>query len=310
MTETLPSPDWDFAERELAALLRTRADALPRQVPPPLSSVVDRGISTTDHFSRDGRRAFWLVAAALIAVVGLGVFSQRNNDSDPLTAVPISGEINEPVEYIVRVKVDASTEQIAAITAVIEGSSAIDSFTYVDRDATYAEFVDYWRDRPEVPGGVTADQLPTSFRVQANNHDAVIELARLDGVQDVGRPVVRFDELSFAADEATVLVFAAGGCPECNSVLPGVMTDLAAQGNVRVVGVSVLTPDDVIAPDDIWVASAWPYAIAWLYDGDFTRPIGIEAFPSVALWSPGGIVGEALVGDNITADNIAKLLAE
>ncbi|MEM7140788.1 MAG: permease-like cell division protein FtsX [Actinomycetota bacterium] len=92
------------------------------------------------------------------------------------------------IEFVVWMNPDATQEQDDNIRASLE-SPAVSSFTYVDQDETYQEFVELFADTPEMTEVVTAEILPPSYRVIPTNPDAdvVQELAN----QFEGRPGVR-----------------------------------------------------------------------------------------------------------------------
>jgi len=56
---------------------------------------------------------------------------------------------------------ESDHEDVRAMLRPIEGLS----WSYIDAEATYAEFLELFRDAPPMPETVTADMLPTSYRV-------------------------------------------------------------------------------------------------------------------------------------------------
>ena len=69
------------------------------------------------------------------------------------------------IEFIVFMKPDASQGQIDAVRSDLKNSPAIKSFKYLDHDAAFEEFKKLFSDQPEFYENVTADILPTSFKV-------------------------------------------------------------------------------------------------------------------------------------------------
>lgn len=111
---------------------------------------------------------------------------------------------NNDVSFIVYVNPDATEEQIASLRKDLTSSPQVDEIVYLDHEASYADFKKLFADEPTIVETVTAEQLPTSFRVKPKNPDArvVQELAqsyeakpgvyKVDFVADAVRAVQRF----------------------------------------------------------------------------------------------------------------------
>ena len=121
-------------------------------------------------------RASWLLAAAaaLVAVTATAyLIGQKDEAVDVSTMPPAALELPWPFdafvvserEVIVWLEPTAESSAIEAVASWLDNNPAVDHYDYVDQDATYAEFADYYSDQPEVRDLVTPDQLPTSFRV-------------------------------------------------------------------------------------------------------------------------------------------------
>lgn len=146
---------------------------------------------------RDGRN--WLLAAAAAIVLVVGVFGLVRSSSNPVTDVAAAGATDEyfaslfgaDVDLVVWMDPEATQDQIDAVDEFLETSPLIESFPFIDRDQTSAEFRRYWADSPDVLAAVEPEQLPTSFRVsmtEGSDHLAegiTDELLALSGVQDV-----------------------------------------------------------------------------------------------------------------------------
>ena len=92
------------------------------------------------------------------------------------------------IEFVVWMDPEASVEQDANIRDSLD-NPGIETFTYVDQEATYEEFRELFADVPEMLDVVTADKLPPSYRVVPANPDADV-VQELVGQFD-GRPGVR-----------------------------------------------------------------------------------------------------------------------
>jgi len=69
------------------------------------------------------------------------------------------------IEFIIFIEADASAEAGQAILDRLEGSPAVESFTYVNQEAAYKEFVEMFKTTPELVEAVEPSDLPPSYRV-------------------------------------------------------------------------------------------------------------------------------------------------
>lgn len=100
------------------------------------------------------------------------------------------------IEFIIFMNPDATEEQIQSIEDELGSNPQIESFTFVDQEATYDEFVDLFSDQPNMVESVEAEDLPPSFRVIPTNTDA-------DFVSELGKNFeasAGVREVIFAAD--------------------------------------------------------------------------------------------------------------
>ncbi len=70
------------------------------------------------------------------------------------------------VEFIVFLDPDISVELESDIRRQLEESREVSGFTYINKDAAYAEVQDLLGDAPELVDTITAERLPASFRVR------------------------------------------------------------------------------------------------------------------------------------------------
>ena len=74
------------------------------------------------------------------------------------------------IEFIIYMNPEASAEQIDAVNRALDEAPPVDSFTYLDKDAAYAEYRELFEeDSPELVDAVTPEVLPTSFKVKPVN---------------------------------------------------------------------------------------------------------------------------------------------
>jgi cell division transport system permease protein len=74
------------------------------------------------------------------------------------------------IEFIIYMNPDATPEQIDAVDRALTEAPQVDSFTYLDKDAAFAEYRELFEeDSPELVDAVTPEVLPTSFKVKPVN---------------------------------------------------------------------------------------------------------------------------------------------
>lgn len=105
---------------------------------------------------------------------------------------------NDDVSFIVYMDHDAPQEQIDAIRKDLEASPQVESFEYLDHEASFELYKKLFsEDDSTYQDVITPDQLPTSFMVKPSNPDASVvkELA------DTYRPKTGVFKADFPSDE-------------------------------------------------------------------------------------------------------------
>jgi len=69
------------------------------------------------------------------------------------------------IEFVVFMKADATQEQIDSVGNDLDNNPEVQSKTYFDQQQSYDEFKTMFADQKELVDTVTADILPSSFRV-------------------------------------------------------------------------------------------------------------------------------------------------
>lgn len=170
------TPDLD----QLSDLLTERANRL--AVHDDLDAIltgtapIDQAPTATARLMESARpRASWLLAAAaaLVAVTATAYLIGQKDETVDVSAIPpvalklpwpFAADVREGT-VIVWLEPMAESSAIEVVASWLDNHPAVDHYDYIDQDATYAEFADYYSDQPEVRDLVTPDQLPTSFRV-------------------------------------------------------------------------------------------------------------------------------------------------
>lgn len=94
-----------------------------------------------------------------LAIVGTVVLIRQG-------AANLTDRYQKGVEFIVYVDPEASNAQIAEIRDSLETNPGVRKASYVDRDATYAEFKKLFKGQDTMLENTRPEDLPTSFRVQ------------------------------------------------------------------------------------------------------------------------------------------------
>lgn len=94
-----------------------------------------------------------------------------------------------PGDVEVYLFMDATTVETDAVQATLETAPAVQSFRFLSRDAALTEFQRIFAHKPKLLESTTADQLPTSFRLDLATGQPVDELlqqlAHMPGVEEV-----------------------------------------------------------------------------------------------------------------------------
>jgi cell division transport system permease protein len=89
-------------------------------------------------------------------------------------------------------RVNASEDQIKAVATDLDKDPNVKSVRYLDKKAAYEEFLKIFRRQPDITRDITADDLPSSFRVAPKRAELTNVVKRQfetkQGVQDVTTP--------------------------------------------------------------------------------------------------------------------------
>jgi cell division transport system permease protein len=88
--------------------------------------------------------------------------------------------------------VDATEQQIGDVRTALEGDNEVKSFRFFDKEAALEEFKRIFRKDPDLVKNITADALPTSFRIVPLRAELTDNIQRrfevVPGVDDVATP--------------------------------------------------------------------------------------------------------------------------
>ena len=138
----------------------------------------------------------------------------------------INTSFKDEVEFIVWLDVNVQQEQIESIDDFLASNPYVDDRYFIDRDATYQEFQNFFADEPELLQLVQPDQLPMSFQVQPSDTDVELirqignEIETISGVQDVEFASDNIRAIStFSEGSSTVMLAAAGAAAGASALL-------------------------------------------------------------------------------------------
>jgi cell division transport system permease protein len=80
--------------------------------------------------------------------------------------------LRSDVQMFVYMNPTASEEQIASVRDSLEDNPQVASVSFLDREATFAEFKRLFEDQPDFVSAIKPEELPQSFRVKPTSTDA------------------------------------------------------------------------------------------------------------------------------------------
>jgi len=116
-----------------------------------------------------------LTVAVSLALLGASLLIQRGVEG-------FNTKFKDDVEFIVWMNNDASPENIERVRNFLDVTPTVADAQYVNQDATFTEFQQYYSEQPEVLDLVEPEQLPTSFRV-------VPKVANLELIRELGSEI-------------------------------------------------------------------------------------------------------------------------
>lgn len=150
-----------------------------------------------------------LTVALSLSLLGTPLLLQRGVEG-------FNTRFRDDVEFIVWISPDADVANIDRAADFLDDSPTVRDYTYIDKDATFIEFQEYYADQPEVLDLVEADQLPTSFRVVPEIADLALiralgeEIESLPGISGVDYAAEYIKQLNDLTSRATrVMIIAA-----------------------------------------------------------------------------------------------------
>ncbi|HDH25226.1 MAG TPA: hypothetical protein ENH00_03400 [Actinobacteria bacterium] len=136
------------------------------------------------------RRTKAALVGAVVVLVGVGaVFLAPMLRPSPASVFMSGSSDADRGDVIVFVTDDVTTEQRQAIERKLGTLPAVGSFSFIDKDAAYAQFRAMFHDQPAIVEDVDPDMLPASYRVDLTDprggEEVVAAIKDLPGVRKV-----------------------------------------------------------------------------------------------------------------------------
>ena len=227
-----------------------------------------------------------LTVAVSLALLGASLVIQRGVEG-------FNTRFKDDVEFIVWMSPDAEQSNIDRAAEFLDESLTVKSFTFVNKDATFAEFQDYYADQPEVLDLVEAEQLPTSFRVVPEIADLALirslgdEIEALPGISGVDYAEEYIKQLNdITSSVSTVMILAA--------VFSAVASALLMYNTIRT---GLFARRREIEVMRLVGATKWFIRIPFMMEGLLQGLIG-AVFSGVAIFGLNKVISRAVQGEN------------
>ena len=120
------------------------------------------------------------------------------------------------IQTIVYMNAKASQDQVDAVKRALDSNPHVQSSSYLDHDAAFAEFQELFEDQPAIKNSLTPADTPTSYKVRVKDASFEVveslrdQFTKLPGVYDVIAPSdqVKKQEDSFSKFSNFALIFA------------------------------------------------------------------------------------------------------
>jgi cell division transport system permease protein len=159
-----------------------------------------------------------LTVAVSLSLMGVALLVQQGVGR-------INTSFKDEVEFIVWLDVNVQSEQIEAIDDFLASNPFVDGRYFIDRDATFQEFQNFFADEPELLQLVEAEQLPMSFQVQPSDTNVELiremgeEIETIAGVSDVEFASDNIRAITTFSEGSSIFMMAAAGAAAGASAL-------------------------------------------------------------------------------------------
>ncbi|MEM7339363.1 MAG: permease-like cell division protein FtsX [Actinomycetota bacterium] len=243
---------------------------------------------TGNNFLRNPTLTVATVVTVAVSLSLLGAFLLIREGVDGFNS-----RFQDDVEFIVWMNADAAPENVDSVENFLTTSLTVQRATYIDKNATFIEFQEYYADQPEVLDLVEPEQLPTSFRVVPEIADISLiralgaEIEALPGVSGVDYAEEYIKQLNdFTTWASRIMIFAAVVSALASAMLMynTIQTGLFARRReievMRLVG-----------------ATNWYVRIPFMMEGLLQGLVG-AVFATLSVFALNQAITRALAGEN------------
>ena len=223
-----------------------------------------------------------LTVAVSLALLGASLLIQRGVEG-------FNTRFKDDVEFIVWMNADAAPENIESVRSFLDTTLTVKRSTYVNQEATFIEFQEYYSEQPEVLDLVEPEQLPPSFRVVPEIADLPLiralgtEIEALPGVNGVDYAEEYIKQLNDITSTASrVMIIAA--------VLSAVASSLLMYNTIRT---GLFARRREIEVMRLVGATKWFIRIPFMMEGLLQGLIG-AAFSAIAIFGLNKVITTAV----------------
>lgn len=227
-----------------------------------------------------------LTVAVSLALLGASLLIQQGVEG-------FNTRYKDDVEFIVWMNAEATQDDIDDTARFLDDSLIVRDFSFVDKEATFIEFQEYYEDTPEILDLVEQQQLPTSFRVVPEIADLTViqalgaEIRALPGIKGVDYAEEYIQQLNdYTSTASRVMIIAAGLAAIASALLMynTIRTGLFARRReievMRLVG-----------------ATKWFIRIPFMMEG-LLQGVAGAVFSGLAIFGLNKVIAREVEGDN------------
>jgi cell division transport system permease protein len=227
-----------------------------------------------------------LTVAVSLALLGASLLIQRGVEG-------FNTRFKDDVEFIVWMSHDAEQENIERTSQFLSDSLTVKDYTYVNQEATFVEFQEYYADQPEVLDLVEPGDLPTSFRVVPEIADLALikslgqEIEALPGIDSVDYAEEYIKQLNDVTGSASRVMIVA-------ALLSAVASSLLMYNTIRT---GLFARRREIEVMRLVGATKWFIRIPFMLEGLLQGLIG-AVFSSIAIFGLNRVISRSVGGED------------
>lgn len=227
-----------------------------------------------------------LTVAVSLALLGASLLIQRGVEG-------FNTRFKDDVEFIVWMSPDSPQANVESVRNFLDTSLTVERATFVNQEATFIEFQEYYSEQPEVLDLVEPEQLPTSFRVVPQIADLALiralgaEIEALPGVSGVDYAEEYIKQLNDVTSSASRVMITA-------AVLSAVASSLLMYNTIRT---GLFARRREIEVMRLVGATKWFIRIPFMMEGLLQGLIG-AAFSALAIFGLNRVISSSVEGED------------